>query len=137
MAIQPPVLGEQDKKIRTERLKKKVDPKIFESIWSLYERCPYKIWTLSLTLRQDFIISQIEGPTVPLVHAAGHDDAVLLKIRGKLASVFIAKGHAASESKSVAEALTKISNGEVKQLSHQKDDQIYQGIIDRCDKTRN
>ena len=134
LALQPPIVNERDKKIRSDRLKQKIDPKIFESIWSLYDRCPYKIWTFSLTLRQDFILSQIEGPTVPLVHAAGNEEPSILKIRGKLASILIAKGHQASEAIGVAEALTQVSSVEVKQLANQKEDHIYNGILERCEK---
>ena len=134
LAIKPLMVNERDQKMKSERLKQNIDPQIFESIWSLYDRCPYKIWTLSLTLRQDFILSQIESPTVPIVHAAGNDESAILKIRGKLASTLIARGHQASEAIGVAEALTKVSSVEIKQLANQKEDQIYNGILERCEK---
>ena len=84
LAIKPPMVNERDKQLRSEKLKQKIDPKLFESPWSLYDRCPYKIWTLSFALCQDFILSQIEGPTVPIVHAAGNQENSILKIRGNL-----------------------------------------------------
>ena len=34
----------------------------------------------------------------------------------------------------MAEALTKVSSVEVKQLANQKEDQIYNGILERCEK---
>ena len=55
---------------------------------------------------------------MPLVHAAGNEEPSILKIRGKLASILIARGRQASEAIGVAEALTQVSSVEVKQLAN-------------------
>ena len=108
---------------------------LWDQIWNIEQKCLSHKWKWVILLRQEFIITQISSPTVNILHAGGHEDAVLLKTRGKIASVLIAKGHQATESIGIAESLTKHMNGDLKQLTHQKDDQIYGGIVEKCKKS--
>ena len=110
---------------------------LWSKIWNIEQRCPSDRWKWVILLRHEFIISQITSPTVPVLHAGGHEDAVLLKARGKIASVLISKGHQAKESIEIAETISRQLGGskQVKQFAHQKEESIYHGVIERCQKS--
>ena len=49
---------------------------LWSKIWNIEQRCPSDRWKWVILLRHEFIISQITTPTVPVLHAGGHEDAV-------------------------------------------------------------
>ena len=110
---------------------------LWSKIWNIEHRCPSDRWKWVILLRHEFIISQITSPTVPVLHAGGQEDAAMLKARGKIASVLISKGHQAKESIEIAETISRQlgDSKQVKQFAHQKEESIYHGVIERCQKS--
>ena len=110
---------------------------LWSKIWNIEQRCPSDRWKWVILLRHEFIISQITSPTVPVLHAGGQEDAAMLKARGKIASVLISKGHQAKESIEIAETISRQlgDSKQVKQFAHQKEESIYHGVIERCQKS--
>ena len=132
LALPVPTLSQDEIQPRILQIQEIAGHALWDEIWNIDQKCPRDRWQWVVILRQEFLYSQIASPTIPVVHAGGHEDAALLKIRGRIASVLIAKGHQAAEAINVAESLTAKSNVDLKQLTHQKEDQIYSGIVEKC-----